>query len=209
MAVSAPAQGNAEAAKTFADAHRELVADTAIQFALPAFEPPKTPAWLEALANLLAALGPVMPFIFWGALALGILFLLYLIVPRLTGFEWPWRRKATTIEDDWRPEESAARQLLAEAEALAAQGNYSEAAHLLLFRSIEDIDRRRPKLVRPALTSRDIASDEAIPERPKSAFATIVAYVESSLFGGRALGSAEWQDCRANYEQFAFAEGWR
>src|SRR3546814_12270255 len=47
--------------------------------------------------------------------------------------------------------------------SLAASGHYAEAVHLLLRRSIEEIERRRPHLVRPALTSRDIADSAAIP----------------------------------------------
>ena len=61
-------------------------------------------------------------------------------------------------------------------------GRYSEAAHLLLFRSIEDIDARRPDLVRPALTSRDIAALPRSPARPRRAFARIAMMVERSLF---------------------------
>jgi len=80
---------------------------------------------------------------------------------------------------------------------------------LLLFRSIEDIDSRRPDLVRPALTSRDIAALPAIPERPRGAFARIAMLVERSLFARRPLGEPDWRDCRAAYEEFAFADGWR
>jgi hypothetical protein len=80
---------------------------------------------------------------------------------------------------------------------------------LLLFRSIEDIDSRRPDLVRPALTSRDIAALEAIPGPPRSAFARIAMLVERSLFGARPLAAGDWSECRKAYEDFAFAEGWR
>src|SRR6185369_17130871 len=101
------------------------------------------------------------------------------------------------------PEAKEARELLSEADALAAQGLYSEAAHLLLFRSIEDIDDKRPDLLRPALTSRDICALEEIPGPPRSAFARIAAMVERSLFAGRPLVSSDWGDCRAAYEEFA------
>jgi len=117
---------------------------------------------------------------------------------------------ASPVEDEsWRPEAAPARALLSEADQLAAKGLFSEAAHLLLFRSIADIDSRRPDLVRPALTSRDIAALDAIPGRPRSAFARIAMLVERSLFAGRPLGEGDWRDCRAAYEEFAFAEGWR
>ncbi|HWT13705.1 MAG TPA: DUF4129 domain-containing protein, partial [Allosphingosinicella sp.] len=82
-------------------------------------------------------------------------------------------------------------------------------AHLLLFRSIEDIESRRPRLVRPALTSRDIAALDAIPERPRGAFSRMARLVERSLFARRPLAEGDWRDCRAAYEEFAFVEGWR
>jgi len=149
--------------------------------------------------------------IFWVAVAAVVGFLLYLIVTHFTGFKWPLRRPAEEggADDSWRPEAAEARELLGEADALAAEGRYSEAAHLLLFRSIEDIDEKRPDLVRPALTSRDIAALDAIPGRPRSAFARIAMLVERSLFAQRPLAQPDWTDCRAAYEEFAFAEGWR
>ena len=33
--------------------------------------------------------------------------------------------------------------------------------------------------------------------------------VERSLFARRPLAEGDWRDCRAAYEDFAFAEGWR
>ena len=33
--------------------------------------------------------------------------------------------------------------------------------------------------------------------------------VERSLFARPPLGADDWRDCRAAYEEFAFAEGWR
>jgi hypothetical protein len=200
---SAPVDGN-----VFADAHRQLLADPTIQFDLPAFEAPQQPR-LDWIGGMM----PVLQVLFWVAVAALVLFILYLIVSRVTGRKWGWRRRArddeAAAEASWRPEAGEARELLGEADALAAAGRYSEAAHLILFRSIEDIDDKRPDLVRPALTSRDICALEQIPGRPRSAFARIAMMVERSLFGGRPLVSADWSDCRAAYEEFAFAEGWR
>ena len=99
--------------------------------------------------------------------------------------------------------------LLGEADALAAAGRYAEAAHLLLHRSIEDVDARRPDLIRKSLTSRDIAALPAIPDRPRGAFARIAMLVERSLFARRPLAEPDWRTCRTAYEQFAFAEAWQ
>ena len=203
----APAPANDAA---LAEAHRQLLADSSIQFDLPIVEPPQPPAWLEPLARFLATIWPVIEILFWAALALLVLYILYGIARRLQGKEWPRRqKKAKPPEPNWRPDEAPARALLSEADSLAAQGRFAEAVHLILFRSIEDIDGRRPDLVGPALTSRDIAALPAIPERPRSAFARIAMLVERSLFALRPLGEGDWRDCRSAYEEFAFAEGWR
>ena len=191
--------------QAFAEAHRQLRADPTIQFELPQYEPPQMPDWLGGLV-------PVVKVLFWAAVAAIVLFVLYLIVSRLTGLRFGRRGKdeaEAAADESWRPEAAEARELLGEADALAAQGQYAEAAHLILFRSIEDIDDKRPDLVRPALTSRDICALEAIPPRPRSAFARIAAMVERSLFAGQPLVPDDWHDCRAAYEEFAFAEGWR
>lgn len=190
--------------EAFAEAHREMRADPAIQFDFPDAPPPPEPSFID--------IGPILQAFFWLAVAAIVLFLGYLIATRLAGAEWPWRRRPADEAagaDSWRPEEREARELLGEADALAADGRYSEAAHLLLFRSIEDIDEKRPTLVRPALTSRDIAALDALPITPRAAFGRIAMMVERSLFAQRPLGAADWSDCRAAYHEFAFSEGWR
>ncbi len=194
-----------------AEAHRQLLADSSIQFELKMVEPPQPPPdWLVELFRLLEAAWPVIRVMIWAALAALVLWLLYHLVMRLKDGEWRWRRRgATAAEESWRPAEAPARQLLAEADALAAAGRYSEAARLLLHRSVEDIASRQPDLLRPALTSRDIAALPAIPAQPRGAFARITALVERGLFARIDLGEGDWRDCRAAYEEFAFAGGWR
>lgn len=191
----------------FAEAHRRLLADGAIQFDLPRVERAEMPAWL---LNFLSAIYPVLEVLFWVLVAALLAYFLYAIASWASGRGWPWRRRKAEAEDEsWRPDEAPARQLLGEADQLATQGRYAEAARLLLYRSIEDIDARRPQLVRPALTSRDIAALPDIPGAPRSAFARIAMMVETSLFAARPLAEGDWRACRSAYEEFAFAEGWR
>jgi hypothetical protein len=193
--------------RDFAAAHQALLGDHAIQFDLPQVEIRPPPEWLF---RGLSGLGPIGQAWFWVIAAGVVLLVMYLIVRWASGAELGWgKRKRDEDLESWRPGEAPARQLLGEADALAGQGLFSEAARLLLFRSIEDIDTRRPDLVRPALTSRDIAGLPAIPDRPRSAFTRIAMLVERSLFAARPLAEADWRDCRSAYEDFAFAEGWR
>ncbi len=198
-------------AASFAEAHRKLLADDTIQFQLAPFRPEPPPEWIRWLGEALQAAFPVLRVLFWIGIAALALYILCVVAMRLSGSDWRWGKRTQAADDgsDWRPAEAPARALLREADALAAEGRFSEAAHLLLYRSIEDIESRRPRLVRPALTSRDIASAPDLPSAPRRAFSTIVLSVERSLFGGRSLGKQDWHECRAAYESFAFAEGWR
>ncbi len=193
-------------------AHRKLVADQSIQFDLPGLSPPeKPPAWLEPVAAFFKWLSPAYPYLFWGAVILTVLIALYFVLRNVDGFEWPWQRtrRATSAEvEEWRPEEGAARALLAEAEALAAQGRYAEAARLLLHRSVEDIARRLPQFLKPSLTARDIAGADALPGAARPAFAAIANVVEVSAFGSRAVSAEAWAECRAAYARFATPSSW-
>jgi hypothetical protein len=157
----------------------------------------------------------VMHVFLWIAAGIALAILLYWLFnffrdrrPREDGKTIRSRRVKPEAEA-WRPAEAAAEQLLDEADVLASQGRFDEAAHLLLYRSIGEIDAHRPDLVRPALTSRDIAGHPALPSRPAAAFSRIAALVERSLFARRPLGPDDWQDCRAAYREFAFADGWQ
>ena len=92
---------------------------------------------------------------------------------------------------------------------MAAQGRFAEAVHHLLFRSIEDIAKRRPRLVRPALTSRELAAADAIPGPARELCAGIARLVERSLFGGRAVDADDWASARRAYADFALPGTWR
>lgn len=195
-----------------AEAHRALLSDGSIQFDLQPYVPPEPPAWTSWLADLLGNSGPLFTVLFWIVVAALVLAVLYAVARFLEGRSFNFGRgkneAAEAEEESWTLAEAPARALLAEADALAGAGRFSEAAHLLLFRSIEEIDRRRPALVRPALTSRDIAVAPQLPSGPRAAFQRIAMAVERSLFGGRSLAQADWQSCRAAYEEFAMAREW-
>ena len=190
-------------------AHDVLMRTRGLQFDFQA--PPQSPPPPDFLARLLPflrELGPVFRFIFWGGLAVGAVLIVWFVVREVLGFRRkPKARGAEAV--DWRPEPAAARALLEEADRLAQAERYGEAIRLLLHRSIEDLSARRPGLVRPALTSRDIAGLDAIPAPARSAFGRIAQAVERSLFGGRAMAAEDFRSCRGDYEAFAFAEAWR
>jgi hypothetical protein len=196
----------------FIAAHKSVVADKAVQYSLagpPEFTPPE---WLKALrpiGDFIEAVAPFAKYIFWGMLGLFLALILYYIIREFADFRWPWRKTAAEEEAEWVPDSAPARALLAEADALAAQGKFEEAAHLLLLRSVEDIDARRPTFLKPSSTAREIAVSGSLPEKARGTFALIARHVEASLFGGRALDQGGWQQCREAYGRFALAGEWR
>lgn len=159
---------------------------------------------------------PYARLLLWTVLAVIALAVLTILYRQLRHRDWkpPFRRKAAAVvadaeEEHWLPEAAPARSWLQEADMLAAQGRFAEAVHLLLFRSIEDIARRRPQIVRPALTSREIAAVAAIPPAARTLFERIARLVERSLFGGRDVEAREWEMARAAYADFALPKAWR
>ncbi|MDZ4372239.1 MAG: DUF4129 domain-containing protein [Phenylobacterium sp.] len=193
-----------------AAAHRALLDTPGIQFDFKgAPEPPKPPAWLEAVGEFLAAIAPAMVVVFWAGVAAAVLFILYLVAREFAPESWFRRRSSVSPVADWRPDEATAKALLEDADRLAETGRFEEAIHALLFRSIDDLVSRRPGAVRPALTSRDIAGLTVLPPTARAAFMRLAQSVERTFFGGRPAGPDEFQTARADYQAFAFAEGWR
>ncbi|PZU06600.1 DUF4129 domain-containing protein [Sphingomonas sp.] len=209
-----------------AAAHRAFRADPSIQFDLPPVLPPRAPpAWAQAIARLLKKIaepigqalhwiGSFMPqasfarVLLWTLLALGVAAILWLVVRQI---RWPKRREADVEEapPEWRPDEAGARSLLEAADRLAAEGRYGEATHLLLQSSVGDIALRRPDLLRPSLTSRDIAGSAALPLGARLAFGQIARLVERNLFAGKPLAEKDWRTAREAYAGFALAGTWR
>lgn len=200
---AAPAGGGFDAA------HAALAADRTLQFQARGIEPPPAPpAWLRPLFEFLNFIGPALVYVFWAVLALLVLALLYFIGRELIRIRLPKRKEKLVIQEDWRPTFDAALALLSDVDALAEKGLYDEAVHLLLLRSINDIQGRLPNAVRPALTARDIAALSRLPEAARPAFSRIARAVESSLFGGRSVDRATFVECRQAYEAFAFPQAW-
>src|SRR5688572_10966813 len=156
-----------------------------LQFDFSSVPPqPKPPAWLEGFARFLEAVAPALKYVFWGGLAVGVALLLFFIGRELLAARFGWvRHGKVKAQPEWRPEPQKAKALLEDADRLAAEGLYDEAAHLLLFRSIEDLSGRRLGAVRPALTTRDIAAIVAMPPSARAAFARIAEVGEKSFFG--------------------------
>lgn len=190
--------------------------DASIQYdPIPPIKPPETPDWLKQLGEWLEwlfgplgkLLGVSMHVVYYaliGIAALLVLFTLWraVIEPLLS------RRRLASPEQahEWTPDRAAALALLEDADRLAAEGKFGEAAHLLLQRSVRHIAEARPEWLRPASTAREIALLPSLPQRARAAFAVIAERVERSRFALRALDRADWTAARAAYSDFALQQ---
>jgi hypothetical protein len=188
-----------------------------IQYApLPALKPPPPtafPEWLKALGRLLEAIfepigrllgmsWPVFQYVLLAAAAGLALFLLWrLVVEPLLDRR---RNRAGAGEElHWTPDRAEALALLADADRLASEGRFGEAAHLLLRRSVHQIRDARPEWLNAASTAREIAVLPLLPEAGRRAFAVIAERVERAVFALRDLDAADWTAARGAYAQFA------
>ena len=127
---------------SFDEAWTEVRGNEDIQFTpaeMP--EPAETPQWwldfLEWLGEIFTPVGqalayswPVLKYVLLVMLIAGALALIWIIISPYID-DWRGRVRKPDAPDEWRPEEKAARKWLDEADALAKEGRYEEAAHLL------------------------------------------------------------------------------
>ncbi|MEZ5945733.1 MAG: hypothetical protein R3C13_12140 [Hyphomonas sp.] len=200
-------------------AHETYLKKSGLQLERPEWErpdqpPPKPPpSWMSWLSDFLGRLAPLFQFLFYAIIAAvigGFLYFLFGEAIRVR-FGKPKLGDDKIGDDvlaDIRPDAAMARSLLEEADTLARAGKFAEAVHLLLFRSIEDIQTRLEGGVPKSLTAREIGSLGRLPDRARKGLHPIIEIVERSFFGGRAVDAESWQQARTSYEDFAFGEGW-
>ena len=203
---------------SFDGAWDDVRADADIQFTpAPTPQPPELPQWwrdsldwlvefLTPLFEAIAAAWPILRILLLILLAAGVLTLCWVI---LAPYVEQWRGRKRPPDEIWQPQPDAARELLAQAEALAATGQFDRAVRLLLHRSIADIERRRPDLLRPSSTSREIERFDGLPETARAMFAVIAGQVERGIFAALPIDESGWRLSRDAYAGFALKETWR
>ena len=188
-------------------AFRAVKRDDKYQFELAEPIPQRPPSAFERavgrfFADLGSFLAPLVQIIFYlglGALILGAIYLIGRAI-----YETRFARAPKTEDDEpeiplYQPAEAQARVLLEEVDKLAAEGKYGAAVHTLLFRSIQDIDRNRPNVVRRSLTSREIGSLPVLTVNARTAFSTIAGVSELAHFGGVSVNKSGFETARQAY----------
>ncbi|MEM9310655.1 MAG: hypothetical protein AAGA34_04345 [Pseudomonadota bacterium] len=203
------------------DEYEAIRADADTQFAqlkLKEIEP-REPSWFENWLNdlfewLADIFGPVGRFMtdYWDVLkwAFVVLIVAFVVygVARLIGPLADRRggaRVELETEPDWQPDREESLALLEDADRLAAEGRFDEAARLLLQRSVGQIAAARPEWVDPSSTARELAALPRLSDAARRAFAVISEAVERSLFALKTLTRDDWEAARSAYADFALA----
>ena len=180
----------------------------------------REPGWFDEFLKVLgeffaSILGPVGGFLAdswwilkWVLLGLLVLFVLYWLARSFGPLARMRREKADASgaagsDPEWQPTKEESLALLEDADKLAAEGQFDEATHLLLKRSVNHIAKAKPDWVDPSSTARELAALPALSDAARRAFRTIAERVERSLFALRSLDKADWETARAAYSDFA------
>jgi hypothetical protein len=92
---------------------------------------------------------------------------------------------------------------LGDAEALAREGRFGEAIHVLLLRTLAELARR--VAVPTSLTSREILTEAELPAGAHDALRSLVVAVEVSHFGGATPGREDYEACVDRFRAFVDA----
>ena len=190
-------------------------ADDLIQFGpvtIPR-EPPREPSWLDALFHWLAqalepvgrALGMSWPVFKWVLLAI-LIGALALLAWRMVSPALGWRpRPAPEAEEEsWAPATGEASRCSRTPTRSPHKAASTKRRTCSSSAASARSPRSGPDLVEPATTARELAAIGALPEAARTAFATIAARVERSLFALRGPGAEDGRP-RAAYAEFARA----
>jgi len=206
----------AQSSNRFDDAFRAMKRDEKLQFILPDAPVPPKLDWLENLlkgiGNFIEAILPLLKILFYVGIGTIIALIVYFIAKTI--YQTRLDKAPKAIKEDtppplYTPDQEQARILLEDVDRMAEEGRFEDAVHTLLFRSIQDIDIRRPNTIRRSLTSREIAALNILTPTTREAFAKIGNVVETSYFGGKEIGRTEFDICRAAYAQFAKKQAWK
>lgn len=204
------AAGSPPATQAAQEAWRSVRRSGDLQFApVPDWTPAPAPDWMKALTRFLRdlfepvgrALGLSWPVVEKILLVLAVAGAV-LLIWRVGTWLWTLRRPPASPAPAWSPDAQAARALLADADALAAQGRFDEATHLLLLRSLDHIAAAHPGALTPASTAREIGAQTFLSATARATFGLLAGLVEQGRYALRPLGANDWQSARAAYADF-------
>jgi hypothetical protein len=91
---------------------------------------------------------------------------------------------------------------LDEAEALAREGRFAEAVHVLLLRTLRALSDAQAVPIPGSYTSREILARVSVPAPARDALAGLVGAVEASRFGDAGLAASDWEHALERHRRF-------
>lgn len=162
---------------------------------------------LETRPGGAGALGVVLTWLVWGAIAVGAVLLILLVVREIMRHkrDRTVKDEAAIAEEEAAAPAAALDRPLDDADRLAREGRFAEAIHVLLLRTFEELARAAEVRIAPSLTSREVLA--RIPLRPgaREALAELASVVELTWFGDDVPGQADWLRCRGRFDAFVAA----
>jgi hypothetical protein len=189
--------GVAQAASDAGEIVRLAIRRHDIQATMPVPEP-RQPGWLDWLKFDLSP--DTLRILLWGAVILGVAVTLWSLRDSLPAFSRSRRIKAAETMSGFSDPSARMEEAQLEADDLARRGQYGEAMHVLLLKSLAEIRLRLGTSFAVSLTSREILRRVALPQSGTGALGAIVQSVEQTYFGGRPAGQEDYLGCRQEFE---------
>ncbi|WP_199084808.1 hypothetical protein [Bosea sp. ASV33] len=189
--------GAARAATDAGEIVRQSIRRHDIQAEMPAPEP-KAASWLDWLKFDLSP--DTLRILLWGAVILGVAVTIWSLRDSLPAFSRLRRIKAAETSSGFSNPSARMDEAQLEADDLASRGQYGEAMHVLLLKSLAEIRLRLGTSFAVSLTSREILRKVSLPQAGTGALGAIVQSVEQTYFGGRSAGREDYLGCRQEFE---------
>ena len=154
--------------------------------------------------------GPVsglLTMLMWGLIAVGVGLLIFWFVSEMSKSD---NDVSLPAEDDSDAKVAAATAAiidkpLGDADDLAARGEFAEAIHTLLLRTLHELARNAAVRVERSHTSREILRRVPLATDAKEALSMLITYVELTHFGDDPANAADYAKCREQFNRFATA----
>ena len=157
--------------------------------------------------QLLLDLGPlaeVLRLLVWAGAVVGAILVVVYLAQRLV----PGARGDTDVEEPGaEPPAVLSDAPLRDAQALAREGRFAEAIHVLLLKTFEQLLRGPGAGVAPGWTSREVLERASYPGRAREALAGLVGAVETCTFAGRPASEDDYRICADRFRRLAAVLG--
>jgi hypothetical protein len=152
-------------------------------------------------------LSSLFTFLLWGVVIVGIALLVFWLGSELMRYGGDDKQLASDDDDAGKSSVDLAviQRPLGDAEELAARGEYTEAIHTLLLRTLQELVRSAAVRVSPAMTSREILARVPLLADAREALAGLITAVEITHFGGDQATRDDYLRCLAQFQKFATA----